>query len=262
VNLTVNATSPQGISGELQTNGTLASDTPPEFESGGIIGAFGGLTPGLLAPGDVISIYGSDLAETALAAPPPPLPTMLVDTTVTIQGLSMPLYYVGAGQINAVVPYEISGNSLNAPLQMLVQRGNTLSQPVSVTVATAEPVIYGGGNAISATADGITWYVVSPSSPAHVGDYIVIYCLGLGATTPSVPDGGLPPAGILAWAAPIQMTIGGQSATVLYQGLTPQYTGLYQVDAQIPTGVPTGDSVPITISMGGQTSPSLPISIR
>jgi len=263
VNLTVNAASPQGVSGQLQTNGTLASDTPPAFERDSIIGAFGGVTPGLLAPGDVISIYGTNLAETALAAPPPPLPNTLVDTTVTVQGLSMPLYYVGGGQINAVVPYEVSGNSLNAPLQMLVERGNTLSLPVTVTVATAEPTIYGGGNAILASpADGSEPYFVSPSSPAHVGDYITLYCLGLGATNPSVPDGGLPPDGVYAWAAPIQMTIGGQSATVLYQGLTSQYTGLYQVNAVIPAGVPTGDNVPVAISMAGQTSPALPISIR
>ena len=44
VNLMVHATNPQGISGDLQTNGTLASQTPPAFDEGGIISVFNGAT--------------------------------------------------------------------------------------------------------------------------------------------------------------------------------------------------------------------------
>ena len=265
INLTVQATNSQGISGSLQTNGSLASDTPPVFDEAHIFSAFGATQFLPLAPGEVITIYGTVLAEpgASLAAPPPPLSTTLVDTTVTVAGIPLPLYYVSDTQVNAVVAYGLSSNSLNAPLQMLVQRGNTLSQPVYVTVATAEPTIYGGPNAVvSHPASGASPYIVSSANPAHGGDIIVLYCLGLGAVSPPVADGGLATAGVLSWASPIQMMIGNQPATVLFQGLTPLYPGLYQVNAVIPAGVPTGSSVPVTISSGGQTSPPIQIPIQ
>jgi uncharacterized protein (TIGR03437 family) len=193
---------------------------------------------------------------------------MLVDTTVTIQGIPLPLYYAGntpptPAQVNAVVPYSLSSNSLNAPLQMLVQRGNTLSQPVYVTVATAEPTILGTPGAITdypSNYPANPYYTVSASMPAHVGDTILLYCLGLGAVTPSVNDGGLPTG--ISNAAPIQMMIDNQAATVSFQVLSPQFPGLYQVAAVIPSGVSTGNSVPVTITAGGQTSPPIQIPVQ
>jgi uncharacterized protein (TIGR03437 family) len=263
VNLMVHAVNPQGISGDLQTNGTLASQTPPAFDAGGIISVFGGANFAPLAPGEVISIYGSGLAEAAVTADPPPLLTTLKNTTVFIQSTSLPLYYVSDTQVNAVVPYSLGNNSLNAPLQILVKRGDTISQPVYVTVATAEPTIYGGPGGITdypSDYPASPPYTVSASTPAHAGDIIVLYCLGLGAVSPPVADGGLPTG--LSWAAPIQMMIGDQAATVLFQGLTPQFPGIYQVNAVIPAGVTAGSSVPVTISSGGQTSPPIQIPIQ
>ncbi len=263
VNLKVHAVNAQGISGDLQTNGTLASQTPPAFDAGGIISVFGGANFAPLAPGEAISIYGSRLAEAAVTADPPPLLTTLKNTTVFIQSTSLPLYYVSDTQVNAVVPYGLGTNSLNAPLQILVKRDDTISQPVYVTVATAEPTIYGDLRGITdypSNYPASPSYTVSASTPAHAGDIIVLYCLGLGAVSPPVADGGLPTG--LSYAAPIQMMIGDQPATVLFQGLTPQFPGIYQVNAVIPAGVTKGASVPVTISSGGQTSPPIQIPIQ
>jgi uncharacterized protein (TIGR03437 family) len=58
------------------------------------------------------------------------------------------------------------------------------------------------------------------------------------------------------------MMIGNQTATVIFQGLTPQFPGLYQVNAVIPAGVTKGNSVPVTISAGGQTGPPIQIPIQ
>jgi uncharacterized protein (TIGR03437 family) len=264
VNLHVHAQTPaSGISGDLQTNGSLASSTPPSFDQAGIASVFGGATYGPLAPGEVISIYGSSLAETGLANTGFPLQPELVDTTVTIQGVAMPLYYVGPTQVNAVVPYGITGNSLNAPLQIVVQRGNTLSQPVYVTAATAEPTILGSAGAITdypANYPASAPYTVSATAPAHAGDTLVLYCLGLGAVNPPVADGGLPVGGAQATAT-VQALVGTVPVSVS-QALSPQFPGLYQVNVQIPAGAPKGSSVPVTISAGGQTSPPILVPIQ
>jgi len=55
--------------------------------------------------------------------------------------------------------------------------------------------------------------------------------------------------------------IGGIPATVLFSGIAPGTAGEYQVDLQVPTGVPAGDAVPITISMPGSTTGTATIAI-
>jgi uncharacterized protein (TIGR03437 family) len=50
------------------------------------------------------------------------------------------------------------------------------------------------------------------------------------------------------------VSIGGQPATVEFCGLAPGEV-IYQVNVQVPMGVSSGNQ-PITVSVGGQTSPS------
>jgi uncharacterized protein (TIGR03437 family) len=46
------------------------------------------------------------------------------------------------------------------------------------------------------------------------------------------------------------VTIGGERADVLFSGLTPGFTGLYQVNARVPQNTPIGDTVPLVLRMG------------
>lgn len=47
-----------------------------------------------------------------------------------------------------------------------------------------------------------------------------------------------------------------------YQGLSPGFAGLYQVNVQVPAGVQPGNAVPVTIAVSGQTSPAATIAVR
>lgn len=58
------------------------------------------------------------------------------------------------------------------------------------------------------------------------------------------------------------MNIGGKNAPVSFAGLVPGLVGLYQINAQVPPGVQPGDSVPVTVSVSGQMSPSAQIAVR
>jgi uncharacterized protein (TIGR03437 family) len=54
---------------------------------------------------------------------------------------------------------------------------------------------------------------------------------------------------------PVTVTIGGQSATVLYQGAAPGLVaGVSQINVQVPAGVTPGSAVPVTITVGGVAS--------
>src|ERR1035437_1985715 len=61
-----------------------------------------------LAPGSIVSIFGTGLAGAVLQAPAgSALPTRLFDAEVTFNNVSAPLFYVSPTQINAQVPLEL-----------------------------------------------------------------------------------------------------------------------------------------------------------
>jgi uncharacterized protein (TIGR03437 family) len=250
------------ITGDQQVTGSLLDQQqPPVFNAGGIVGVFGGPKFTALAPGSVISIYGDRLAESTVAAPGFPLQTSLAGTgaKVVIQGRAMPLYYVSQNQINAVVPF---GVNINAPQQIVIQRGTTLSLPIQVNLAAAEPAIFGGDGAITVyPANGGVPYAVTSANPAHSGDTVVLYAVGLGAVSPAVTDGGLPEHMSQATAAAAQLLIGGAAAHVSFIGLTSQFPGLYQINAVVPDVAPDS-AVPVTLRIGGQISPQIAVPIQ
>jgi uncharacterized protein (TIGR03437 family) len=59
------------------------------------------------------------------------------------------------------------------------------------------------------------------------------------------------------------MTIGGVQVTPLFAGLTPGFTGLYQINAIVPAGVVPGDQVPVVITVGGAyQSPTVTMAVK
>ena len=76
------------------------------------------LQAGAVAPGSLITIFGSNLANAALSAPATQPPHSLGGVTLSINGIPAPLLYVSAGQINAQVPFEVTGGSAKATLQL------------------------------------------------------------------------------------------------------------------------------------------------
>jgi uncharacterized protein (TIGR03437 family) len=110
--------------------------------------------------------------------------------------------------------------------------------------------------------------------PANIGDILVVYLTGLGLATPNgsptgtpLPTGQIPPAnGNPTYQTPTLPTvmIGGVTLTasqILYSGLTPGDAGEYQIDFVVPSGVASGDSVPVQITMAG-ASDTANISIQ
>jgi uncharacterized protein (TIGR03437 family) len=101
------------------------------------------------------------------------------------------------------------------------------------------------------------------SRPAERGEYIEIYCTGLGRVTPTgitgAAAGSLP---LSTTVLPVTVTIGGIPASVIFSGLAPGVAGLYQVDAQIPADVVPGDKVPVALSIGGVTSNTVTVAVE
>jgi uncharacterized protein (TIGR03437 family) len=233
----------------------------PIVNSGGVLNA-ASYQGTVVAPGSLITIYGANLAQGGPAqSAPSPLPLQLGQTNVLLAGRQLPLLYTSDGQVNAQVPYDLP---LNVPTQLVVQTGGTQSVPEPLAVAPAQPAIFtvdqsGGGQGV--IVNFATNVIADQRAPVEAGDTLVIYCTGLGAVS-SVLAPGMPATGPTSTLAPVSLTIGGQPASqVIYAGLTPSFPGLYQVNAVVPAGA-TGDSVPVVLSVAGQTSPPVTIAVK
>ena len=216
-----------------------------------------------LAPGMLVAVYGSQLADSATSASSLPLPNTLANGSIQIAGRSAPLIYASNGQVNAFLPY---GLAVNTSQQVLASRGGNLSSPMAVTIAAAAPGIYsidstGKGQGAILGPDGKT--LADASHPVKVGEVIVIFCTGLGELDNPVAAGMPAPSAPLSRTAnTVTATIGGLPAQVAFAGLSPGFAGLYQVNVTIPTGVAAGSQVPVTISAAGQTSATVTIAVK
>ena len=63
-----------------------------------------GFQPGPVAPGSIVSLFGSNLAPRAAQASSSPWPKVLENTSVFVNGTAAPLAYVSPTQINAQIP--------------------------------------------------------------------------------------------------------------------------------------------------------------
>lgn len=199
-----------------------------------------------ICPGDFIRIHASGLPQTTQAATPP-YPLSLAGVTVLINNQPAPIYLVTAGTVDFLVPFSTQGPTATITLQVGAQTSNVVSVPLAATapgVLTLDQT--GSGPGAIQHADYST---VTAARPATAGEILQIYLTGLGAVNPTVADGaGSNTGGPSTTAEQPVVLIGGQSATVLYSGLT-IYPGLYQINVTMPP-VPPGatSTLPLAIS--------------
>jgi uncharacterized protein (TIGR03437 family) len=209
-----------------------------------------------IAPGAIVTIFGTNLADGVAIASGAPYPTVLGTTRVTFNGIAAPLFYVSAGQINAQAPFEMGVGS--ASIQ--VTRGTTVSPLGSVTVANVSPGIF---ILDQTTAQGAilhaNYAIVGGNSPARTGETLQVYATGLGALQVPVRSGDPSPVA-LTLSLPI-VRIGGVFSTVVYSGLAPGFAGLYQVNVTVPPGLTTGN-LPMQITINGVTSNVATVAIQ
>ncbi len=244
---------------------------PPTITQGGIVSSanpFGGSTG---SPGALITIYGNNLTGVLQSAGSGvtefPLPSTLGGVTVIIGNDFAPIYSVTPGAVNVQVPYELAIRTQAVQIQF-----NGFTANSSLAIANVTPSLFSmdeSGSGQGAVRIANTATIPAPvgafagSAPAHPGDYLEVYCTGLGTVNPAVADGAAPSASPLSQTThTASATVGGLPATVLFSGLTPGIAGLYVVDVQIPMTVQTGNAVPITLTIGGVTSNTVTVAVQ
>jgi len=246
----------------------LGSPPPPSITADAIRNGASFAAPPL-AVGSVASIFGFNLGFTALAAAAVPLPTTLDQTTVALNGIAAPLYYVSPTQINFQIPWELAGV---AEASVVVAVNGVPSAAQTLTLAPMAPALFFfGATSQGAILISVSGEVAATSGsmgtqlarPVRRGEFISIYCTGLGSVT-NPPATGQKPSAEVRSLTPItpNVTIGGVEAPVYYSGLAPESVGVYQVDALVPDSAPAGSAVPVVLSVGGVQSNTVTMAVE
>ena len=250
------------VSGGIDLN----ANPPPDVAAGGMLHAASFRLAAPLALGNLVSIFGSALSQGDASASSLPLPAQLAGTTAVLAGRPLPLVFASPTQINAVVPYDLPIDSTH---QLVIRRGNTISVPEPIRLLSTQPGAFtrnqrGSGPAIVVAAypDG-TQAEAGPENPLKAGDVIVVYCTGLGDVEPRAVAGvAAPITPLSSTVEKVTVRIAGIEAEVFFAGLTPLFTGLYQVNTRVPQGVPPGDEVPLIIEQSGRESVPVTLVVR
>ncbi len=147
----------------------------------------------MIAPGEIVTLFGSGFDG----------------ATVTVGGTAAKLYYVGPTQINFVAPSDLPP----AGVSIVVRRGDqTAERPV--TVGYANPGIF-------VVVHASDYSPVTRMAPARRGEYLAIFCTGIGPTQ----------AGVV---------LDSRFTQPAYAGPAPGYPGLSQINFQVPANEPSG----------------------
>jgi uncharacterized protein (TIGR03437 family) len=191
-----------------------------------------GNAAGAVAPGSIVSVYGTNLAA----------------SRILIDGLAAPLLFVGPDQINAQVPYETQAGIAS----VVAMRGDLASAPAALKIQETAPGIF-----VLLNQDGTLNGTHNPAAPDST---LLVFATGLGPTEPRLATGvrapPVPPANAVV---PIHAAIGGQAAQVFSASLAPGLLGVFKLILQVPNQPP--GIYPLIIQAGAVLSNSVMVTI-
>jgi uncharacterized protein (TIGR03437 family) len=173
---------------------------------------------------------------------------------VTFNGQPAPLLFTSLYLVRAQVPVDISGSEADIKVSFAGQS----SDEVTVDMIRTSPGLYAAGTTGWGLASAVNQNgtLNSRTDPAPRGSVVTMYANGLGSTTPPVASGVPAPASPLSTAVEgVTVRIGGIDAPVHYAGLAPGLLGTFQLNVEVPTGIPSGAaSVVVTASTNSSQS--------
>jgi uncharacterized protein (TIGR03437 family) len=237
---------------------TPVAGTAPTASAAAVVNAASFL-PGAVAPGEMVTLFGSGIGPSTLAGYTLAnggtfVDTLTADTSVFFDGIPAPLIYASAGQTTAIVPYEVAGKSTT---QMTVVYQGRASTPATLQVVPSAPALFsadssGKGNGAIVNEDNS---INSPSNPAPKGSIILLYGTGEGQTDPKGVDGRIATSVFPKPTLPYRVTIGGKEAEVKFFGVGPfQVAGVFQINVVIPPDVESG-AAEVIVKVGDASSP-------
>ncbi len=230
---------------------------------------------GGVSPGEFVTLFGTGIGP----ATPAGMSVINGYATLVLQGVSVAIdgqnaamIYVSANQITVQVPYTVTIGSGKA---VAVNNNGIIASTTVTTVATAPGLFTLAGNglgqcaALTYSMKSGTFSVNGTTSPAMIGDIVVLYLTGEGIydLTPSPATGYVIPVNQnpMPQLSPLPaVTIGGAAATVQYAGpVAGGLLGLLQINAVVPAAAATGNAAPVSVTIGtGTTQAGAAIAVK
>jgi len=245
----------------------VTPDTPPTLPAAPSFSSLvssASFRAGPVAPGELVTFFGHYMGPAS-----PNAWTLGSDGKLTIanpgvqvffDNVAAPLVYISAGQVNAVAPYAVANGFSTVRMQTA---GGSVSSSTIGAAATA-PGIF--PSAI-VNQDGT---LNSPSNPAPVGSYVVMYGTGLGQTAPGGVDATITPTtNYPTQVTPVSLTISRNplfdrplTMNVFYAGPAPGLAaGVAQINAYVPAGTASGENF-IEVAAGTGPSPAITFWVK
>ncbi|MBZ5608754.1 MAG: S8 family serine peptidase [Acidobacteriia bacterium] len=239
----------------------------PVIAQNGVLDAAGLAIGKPVAPGSYVSIFGANLANSTASATADILPLAIDFATVSFDvpsaQLSLPghLVYASANQVNVQVPWELEGQS-SVQVKVTVGSGFGISFGKVVTVPLADyaPAFFEIGAGQVAALDAQS-KVIGASNPARRGQTVQLFANGLGPVDNQPASGDPATSSSSTCKSQATVAIGTQQIAPAFCGLAPDFAGLYQINATVPSSLAPG-TYPVTITIAGHTSKASNIAVQ
>jgi uncharacterized protein (TIGR03437 family) len=223
-----------GDAGVLTIFGQADLTLPTVFGLANIAGPY---LDGQVAPGEIISLYGTNLGpDQAVALKLDSsgfITTDLAGVQVTFDGILAPVIMAQRNQLNVQVPYEIAGKNVTA-MQITSAVGTSQSFPLQVAVSEPGILTVDTLYAAAINQDGS---INTQYNPAPQGSIITLFATGTGLWNGDLKTGQVSSASLVSPKSPVKVLISSNlvEAEVLYAGSAPTLTdGVLQLNIRLP----------------------------
>jgi uncharacterized protein (TIGR03437 family) len=196
------------------------------------------------APGGLVSVFGTKLANTTVTDSDSPLDYSVAGVTATVNGRPAPILYASPGQIDIQIPFAAGAGPAVLGID---NNGQVAGFPIQL--ANASPGIFAdaGGN-------------VAGQATVQQGGLATLYITGAGEVAPELKTAYAAPVAGIQLVQPLSVTVGGVPAFIQYAGLAPGLVGLAQVNIIVPASVPVG-AQPVVVTAGGIASAAATLTV-
>lgn len=252
------------------TNGTVAN---VDFSASGRLACIADVTDNAqllsVAPGQLITLFGTDLAPAIPYVPPGGVEASSSSLGVFFNGIAAPILYTSAQQINVQVPYEIAGLST---VQMKVTATSTslpVAESQTLAVVQQQPGVFLSAAALESPITGFSvcgsqvhlfeaavalnadGTLNDCTNPATGGSVVTIFLNGLGLTAPVQTTGAISGAPAVPLTPAVQISGASTQVVAIATTTAPgSISGVAQVQLQLPPSVST-TTITLRITLAG-----------
>jgi uncharacterized protein (TIGR03437 family) len=223
-----------------------------------------------VAPESIGALFGTNLATTTVTAASVPLPTSLDGTSVYVNGVAAPLFFVSPGQINYQIPPGVAPGTANV---VVVDKNGNVSQgqvnvvPSIASIFTMKPDGTGAPAGLAAQNTATPVFNLALGNPDGTpvqldlganGVIVALFATGL-RFAPNTDRSAL--NGV---AESVSITIGGTAVTPgpLFAGPQGTFVGVDQINFIIPTSFAGKGEVDMVVTVDGKASNTLRINLK